>query len=73
MSHEQNTGPYDQDVCHFCGKSDRKNPTESGKHIAGYSRAEDAKPSGPYFNACEACARVPYPQPENLQKGNANV
>lgn len=73
MTHEQHTGPYDRDVCHFCGKSDAKNPTTTSKHVAGYLRAEDSRPSGPFFNACETCARVPYPQPKALQKGDADV
>ena len=68
MSHEQHqAGPYDKDVCHFCGKSDAKSPTESAMHVAGYSRAEDKRPSGPFFDACEACSRVPYPQPKQLE------
>jgi len=47
---------YADDICHFCG----------GTH-AGYLRAENAKPRGPFFDSCEACARKPYPQPTQLQ------
>jgi hypothetical protein len=49
---------YSQDKCHFCGKLN-----------AGYLRAEDAKPRGPFFDSCEKCARKPYPQPEQLKQG----
>jgi hypothetical protein len=52
----EHTG-YADDVCHFC----------HGKN-AGYLRAEDAKPRGPFFDACEKCARKPYPQPAQLVK-----
>jgi hypothetical protein len=41
---------YEKDICHFCHKKN-----------AGHARAEDAKPSGPYFDACEECAKKPYP------------
>jgi len=47
---------YSQDKCHFCGAGD-----------AGYLRAEDKAPRGPFFDACEGCARKPYPQPEQLK------
>jgi hypothetical protein len=48
---------YEDVVCHFCGKPE-----------AGYARAEDEKPNGPYFDACENCARKPYPQPKQLDQ-----
>ncbi len=67
---EKHVGPYDNDVCHFCGNSDRKSPTESAKHVAGYRRAEDSRPSGPFFDACEACAKVPYPQPKQFKEND---
>jgi hypothetical protein len=41
------------DKCHFKFKGCAKND-------ACYSRAEDAKPTGPFFDACWNCARVPY-------------
>lgn len=44
---------YEKDTCHFCGKKN-----------ACYGRAEDSKPSGPYFDACEECAKKPYPTEE---------
>lgn len=61
-------GPYDRDRCHFCGKSDKTHPTESSKNVAGFSRAEDDKPTGPFFDACEACAKKSYPVPKQFQK-----
>lgn len=48
---------YSLDRCHFCGGLN-----------AGYQRAEDAKPRGPFFDCCEKCARKPYPQPAQFQK-----
>jgi hypothetical protein len=47
---------YENDVCHFCQGLE-----------AGYQRADNAKPRGPFFDACEACARKPYPQPAQLK------
>jgi hypothetical protein len=44
---------YEQDVCTFCGKPE-----------AGYQRAKDSNPTGPFFDACETCARKPYPHLE---------
>jgi hypothetical protein len=46
---------YEKEKCHFCGKRE-----------AGYGRAEDTKPTGPFFDACERCARKPYPQPKQF-------
>ncbi len=48
---------YENDRCHFCGKPG-----------AGYQRAEDANPPGPFFDACEPCARKPYPQPRQFRE-----
>jgi len=44
---------YENCKCFFCGGD-----------LAGYQRAEDKNPSGPFFDACEACARRPYPSKE---------
>ena len=49
---------YSEEVCHFCGKGN-----------AGYGRREDgAAGNSKYFDACESCARKPYPQPVQFQK-----
>jgi hypothetical protein len=42
---------YENDRCHFCHKKN-----------AGHARAEDSKPGGPYFDACESCAKKQYPE-----------
>lgn len=49
---------YSKDRCYFCGK-----------FSAGYQRYEDDKPHGKdhLHEACEKCARVPYPQPKQFQ------
>ena len=52
MSEEQG---YSKDRCHFCGKRN-----------AGFGRAEDANPSGPFFDACQDCVRKPYPAPKEF-------
>ena len=65
---EQHAGPYDSDVCHFCKKSDAKNPTASAKHVAGYQRRDTYANVGPWFDACEGCVRVEYEQPKQFQK-----
>jgi hypothetical protein len=57
MSEDNVKVGYSEDICHFCGKKN-----------AGYLRAEDAKPRGPFFDSCEKCARKPYPQPEQLKQ-----
>lgn len=62
MSEQHYSGPYDEEKCHFCGKSSKKGI----EFTAAYARAEDANPSGPFFPACEGCARQPYPQPEEV-------
>ena len=62
-------GPYDEIKCHFCGKSGKK---DGWKHTAGFGRAEDSKPSGPFFPACQACAEKPYPQPKQFQEVTLN-
>jgi hypothetical protein len=46
----------ENEVCHFCHKGD-----------AVYQRAEDKKPTGPFFDACFTCAVKSYPQPENFK------
>ena len=58
MSEQEFIGPYDHDRCHFC----------KSKAPAAYQRAEDTRPSGPFFDACEECAKVPYPQPKQFQQ-----
>ena len=60
----EQVGPYDEDKCHFCGKS-AKNGT---KYIAGYQRRETYAGVGPWFDACEDCARKPYEQPVQFQE-----
>ena len=53
---------YSHSKCHFCGKDN-----------AFYQRAEDAKPHGPYFDACYACAKKPYsPDMPPRLKGKQN-
>lgn len=55
----ENTG-YAPDICHFCG----------GRN-AGYLRAENSAPRGPFFDSCHKCAQKPYPQPEQLRGGKS--
>jgi hypothetical protein len=62
---------YGRDVCHFCKRSDAKNPTESSRNTAGYQRRETYANVGPWFDACEKCARVEYQQPKQFQKEEA--
>lgn len=52
---------YEDVKCHF------KFPGCKKTH-AGYQRAEDRSPRGPFFDACINCVGVPYPQPEQLRK-----
>lgn len=42
------------------------------KNEAGYSRREKYATVGPWFDACENCAKAPYEQPEGL-KGKASA
>ena len=54
---------YGKDVCFFC----------KGRN-AGYRRGDDDNPKSNH-DACEECARKPYPQPkqfENENKGESN-
>lgn len=51
---------YENDKCHFGFPGCKKTH-------AGYERAEDAKPRGPFFDACENCVKRPYPQPKQFQ------
>ncbi len=60
----EQVGPYDDVKCHFCKKSAKNGP----EHVAGYQRREKYANVGPWFDACEECARVPYEQPLQLQK-----
>lgn len=50
---------YEADRCHFCNGGS-----------AGYQRAEDSRPSGPFFDACEECASKPYPVPVQFRKAD---
>lgn len=54
---------YEADRCHFkfpgCKKTN-----------AGFHRAEDVKPNGPFFDACQNCVNVPYPQKQVEEKAN---
>lgn len=38
------------------------------KKNAGYSRRPKFAQTGPWLDACENCAKVPYEQPEQFQK-----
>jgi hypothetical protein len=38
------------------------------KTEAGYQRREQYAQQGPWMDACEECARVPYEQPAQFQK-----
>jgi len=48
---------YEKDKCYFCGKKN-----------ACYGRALDVAPAGPYFDACEECAKKPYPVSKQFQE-----
>jgi hypothetical protein len=48
---------FEHDKCHFCGKGN-----------AGYQRRETYATVGPWFDACEKCARKPYEQPKQFQE-----
>jgi hypothetical protein len=52
---------YELDRCTFCGKPE-----------AGYQRAKDSSPQGPFFDACESCARKHYPQPKSDDGNDRN-
>ena len=65
---QEHIGPYDKDKCHFCNKSDKTHPTQDSRNVAGYQRAEDHKSTGPFFDACEECARKPYPKPKQFEE-----
>lgn len=51
---------YENEICHFKFKG-------CWKTEAGYSRREKYATVGPWHNACENCARIPYEQPEGLK------
>jgi hypothetical protein len=73
MSDEIIVGPYDRDKCHFCGKSAKDSPkSDPAKYVAGYRRGTDDNPRL-NFDACETCARKPYPQPKQFQQEEAHV
>ena len=44
---------------------------KGGNKGAGYSRRQKYAQEGPWIDACEECARVPYEQPKQFQDGNA--
>jgi hypothetical protein len=48
---------YEDDKCQFCGEGE-----------AGYQRRKQYAQEGPWLNACEKCARVPYEPPKQFQK-----
>ena len=52
---------YEKEKCELNFKGCLKSP-------AGYSRRPKFAQAGPWLNACENCARVPYEQPEQFQK-----
>jgi hypothetical protein len=54
---------YSKDKCHF-------NFPGCKKFNAGYQRAEDAKPRGPFFDACEVCVTKPYPRPAQFENSS---
>lgn len=54
---------YENHKCHF-------NFPGCQKDHAGYSRAEDSNIRGPVYDACESCARRPYPQPKQFKDAN---
>lgn len=60
----EQVGPYDDVKCFFCGKSAKN----GAKHTAGYSRREKYAQTGPWHDACQSCAEVPYAQPEQFQE-----
>jgi hypothetical protein len=59
----EQSGPYDDVKCHFCGKSSRNGV----KYTAGYQRRETYANVGPWFDACETCVRKPYDAPKQFQ------
>lgn len=65
---EHQVGPYDHDVCHFCGKSTKNDP----QFTAGYQRRERFATVGPWFDACHACAEKAYEQLSQLKAANEN-
>lgn len=64
---DQNHGPYDHIVCHFCHKSAK----QGVKFVAAYERRETYANVGPFFPACQACAEKPYDQPKQFQHQEA--
>lgn len=60
---EEHVGPYDNDRCHWCKK--RKSGPAG---IAGYQRREIYATVGPWLDACEEHAKIPYEQPKQFQR-----
>lgn len=60
---EEHAGPYDGLKCHWCKK---RKPGPDG--IAGYQRRETYAGVGPWLDACEEHAKMPYEQPKQFQK-----
>jgi hypothetical protein len=50
---------YEKDVCHFCNAKE-----------AGFQRRETYARTGPWFDACEKCAKVEYEQPKQFQEAS---
>lgn len=51
---------YENVKCHF-------NFPGCHKDHAGFERAEDSSPRGPFFDACQNCVMKPYPQPKQFR------
>lgn len=62
MSEQHYSGPYDDDKCHFCGKS-AKNGV---KHIAGFQRRKEGDTEGPFFDCCQSCLLKPKREEANV-------
>jgi len=56
------TTGYEKDKCQV-----RVSP-KCRKTEAGYQRRQQYAQQGPWLDACEACARVPYEQPAQFQQ-----
>jgi hypothetical protein len=66
-------GPYDADICHFCKRSAKNSPKgDPGKYVAGFSRRETYANVGPWFDACQRCAEKVYEVPKQFQKGGVS-
>jgi hypothetical protein len=52
---------------------DLKCKKRGGNPDAGYSRRPQFAQQGPWLDACEACARVPYEQPAQFKTEDTSV